>query len=746
MTDKGAFFTNIAIWQQQANQCLIQGDYSQAASLYEQAIEAEPDVKSHYWHLGLLLLLQGQETEAQMIWLLPMAEGEPEQVELWTRELVEILQQEAVRREAVADDKVAWAIRQHIREISPDNLDNLLHIILLSVRLELFADDDSTLSQAVQQLKTDKSGKVDASLLLQVLAQILEHHPLHPQAVDLAEYCVSSLNRSEDYYQILNSILFEQVESFVKYLPAKVAAKYLELCLRLQPNNISILANLANLYQNTGRYLESLEFARHILRCSQALEDKIAGNYLQIRGLTRAGGYWQEASKIYQKLQDQLHKLVESNSIVSENHLLSLITTVAFSNYLTDEPEKTHKLRNKVAKFCQSSIQNYYQPRASQFQSLQLSKRRDSSLKPLKLGYISSCLRRHSVGWLVRWIFHYHNRDLYEIYAYSLKRTNDSLQQSFAENSSQFCDLSETKTVSEIAERINHDEIDLLIDLDSVTSSGVCGVMALKPAPIQVTWLGSDASGLPTIDYFIADPYVLPESAGNYYSAKIWRLPKTYIAVDGFEVGVPTLRRDQLNIPSDAVVYLSAQTGYKRHPHTARLQMQILKQVPNSYFLIKGLADEESIKRFFTQIAEEAGVDSERLRFLPGVELESVHRANLGIADVVLDTYPYNGATTTLETLWMCIPIVTRVGQQFAARNSYTMIMNAGVTEGISWTDEEYIEWGVRLGKDETLRQNVAWKLRQSRQTAPLWNAKQFTREMENAYKQMWQKYIEANQ
>ncbi|MFM6077866.1 MAG: hypothetical protein ACKPCI_04985, partial [Dolichospermum sp.] len=109
----------------------------------------------------------------------------------------------------------------------------------------------------------------------------------------------------------------------------------------------------------------------------------------------------------------------------------------------------------------------------------------------------------------------------------------------------------------------------------------------------------------------------------------------------------------------------------------------------------------------------------------------------------VLDTYPYNGATTTLETLWMGVPIVTRVGEQFAARNSYTMMMNVGVTEGLAWSDEEYVEWGVRLGKDEKLRQEVVWKLRKSRQISPLWNGKKFAREMENAYRQMWQRYIE---
>ncbi len=141
-------------------------------------------------------------------------------------------------------------------------------------------------------------------------------------------------------------------------------------------------------------------------------------------------------------------------------------------------------------------------------------------------------------------------------------------------------------------------------------------------------------------------------------------------------------------------------------------------------------------------MAADVGVDSSRLRFLPDVAVETVHRANLAIADVVLDTYPYNGATTTMETLWMGIPLVTRVGEHFSSRNSYTMMVNAGITEGIAWTNEDYIEWGIRLGKEPELRQQIAWKMWKARQTSPLWNAKAFTRQMEAAYEQMWQAYV----
>jgi predicted O-linked N-acetylglucosamine transferase (SPINDLY family) len=181
----------------------------------------------------------------------------------------------------------------------------------------------------------------------------------------------------------------------------------------------------------------------------------------------------------------------------------------------------------------------------------------------------------------------------------------------------------------------------------------------------------------------------------------------------------------------------------KRHPDTVRLQLQIIKSVPNSYFLIKGGDELDVIQQFFEQIAMEEGVSSDRLRFLPEVPSEEIHRANLGVADIVLDTYPYNGATTTLETLWMGIPIVTKVGEQFAARNSYTMLINAGVTEGIAWTDEEYIEWGIRLGVDANLRQQISQRLWQSRQTSPLWDAKMFAKDMETAYIEMWDNYLE---
>jgi predicted O-linked N-acetylglucosamine transferase (SPINDLY family) len=223
-------------------------------------------------------------------------------------------------------------------------------------------------------------------------------------------------------------------------------------------------------------------------------------------------------------------------------------------------------------------------------------------------------------------------------------------------------------------------------------------------------------------------------------AAKFGVCPK-HIAIDGFEVEVPTKRRSDYQLPEDSIIYLCTQKSYKHHPDILRLQMQIIKQVPSSYLLVQPRTSLESVMKTYRELASEVGIEMERLRFIEPDPDEVTHRANLQLADVVLDTFPYNGATTTLETLWMGVPIVTKVGQAFVARNSYAFMQNVGVTEGIAHTDAEYVDWGVRLGTDLALRQQVMGKLLQSRKTSPLWNARSFTLEMEKAYQQMWEIY-----
>jgi predicted O-linked N-acetylglucosamine transferase (SPINDLY family) len=738
---------NASNWQKEAFQALIQENYSVMTTICQQAIEFELENKLPYWYLGLALLLQGEEAEAQATWMLAMVEGEEEQIEQWTAELDQVLQLEVERREALKDDSIAWMLRQHRREINPYNLTNLLQLVLLSIKLKQFQCEDLTALGIIELLKSNvqENVDVDADLLLRTLKETLDYAPLDPNLPEFAEACLPYVHKPQIFIYILMMAATE-----IAYAADRngLAIRYAHLGLRLNPEDLEVLSHLTAFHQDAGQFEQGIAVAQQLYAASKTLPDQIFGSFFVLRSLMRTGGHWQEAIAAFQRHEELLTKLIKESPDSLDRTTISRLTNSTFPlPYIRDQASANRLVQNGLLQLCQANIQSYARALTDKYRQRAASRRVTTvtASKPLRIGYLSHCFRQHSVGWLSRWLFQYHDREQFKLYSYFVNyrsHVHDPLQDWFVENSDEARLLG--REAEAIAEQVDQDEIDILIDLDSITADISCEAMAMKPAPIQVTWLGWDASGLPAIDYFIADPYVLPEAAESYYSEKIWRMPQTYIAVDGFEVGVPTLRRDQLNIPTDAVVYLSTQTGYKRHPDTVRLQMQILRAVPNSYFLIKGPADAESIKRFFTDVAEAEGVESDRLRFLPGVPAESVHRANLGIADVVLDTFPYNGATTTLETLWMGIPIVTRVGEQFASRNSYTMMMNAGITEGIAWTDEEYVEWGVRLGEDVALRQQISWKLWRSRQTAPLWNAKQFTREMESAYQQMWLKYIES--
>ena len=572
----------------------------------------------------------------------------------------------------------------------------------------------------------------DEELILKILSRLLKCNS--QLSLRLAEKILEQ-NRLEQQ-NLLKTINLVAAEIGYKADGSKeYAIELLKLCLKFKPNNLEALKNLFWFYFHLKQYNKALDIGNIIYKSRDNIYLKIFANY-QILNLYLFISAWDKVNLIAQKHINLLRQLLQQENCSLDTSIRDgFIMVTQPLPYLQDKPQENRILQNKVSQIFQENGKSIATLNPSYLPV-------KSTTNPLKIGYVAHTLRSHSVGWLSRWLIHYHNREDFKIAIYCINQGEDIVTQKWFQKKADLFYHCTSDTLA-IAKKIQEDEIDILVDLDSITLNVTCHLMSLKAAPVQVTWLGCDASGLPSIDYFIADPYVLPKDAQNYYREKIWRLPDTYVAVDGFEVGIPTITRQRLAIPDDAIIYLNHQNASKRHPDTIRLQMKIVKQVPHSYLLIKGSGDPQITRQFYTQLAAEEGVDSARLRFLSRDIEEMTHRANLQIADVVLDTYPYNGATTTLETLWMGIPLVTRVGEQFAARNSYAFMMNVGVSEGIAWTEEEYIKWGIKLGSEEKLRQQVAWKLSQSRKTSPLWNARQFTREMEKAYQKMWQNYLQ---
>ncbi|AFY73051.1 putative O-linked N-acetylglucosamine transferase, SPINDLY family [Synechococcus sp. PCC 7502] len=718
-------------------------DYAELVNRLERFLEDDLGLSNNYQYLGLAYIFLEQQEHALDTWACGLKEAsDPVQ---FTKDLQTILNDEADRQEQIKEYQVALNIRKAFRQLFPEDLNNVVQSFYLYLPLRLVSTEtyaelnlESVIEGSMDRINSDPTAK---NLLLQLYQNILCSVLAEDLKFEFISWSFPQIREKEAFVNVIIGYINRFRQDLALTLLDILQTGCLEI-LGIFTTRVEILLKI-NSHQMAIR--EAKEF---LVKNQASLNNHVVANHLLLGALLRSGGKWQDAERVFEDHKKLIAKVIkEASRDIPEVPLSFIMLSAFFAPYFSDTPRPTRSWQNQISQLFQANIQVLKSELTQLFQARQLERRlaKNSIIghRKLKIGFLSTTLRLHSVGWLARYLIQYLDREQFEIYGYfpEYYEGRDFLQEWYVGMMHKVFrnHVEYWGNHFRVAEEINRDEIDILIDLES-TTSGLCTMLvALKPAPIQVTWLGWDASGIPAIDYYIADSFVLPDNAQEYYTEKIWRLPHCYLAVDGFEASSPTLTREQLEVPANGIIYFSSQKSDKRHPETVRLQMQILKQVPNSYFLIKGLSDQNSIKDFFYEMAELEGVNRDQLRFLPYSREENEHRGNLPIADVVLDTYPYNGATTTMEVLWSGIPLVTRVGEQFAARNSYTMMMNAGISEGIAWTPEEYVAWGVRFGLEEDLRRDVAWKLKQSRKTSPLWNARQFTREFETALKEMWE-------
>ena len=710
---------------------MIAPSITRQISRYKAAI-AKSDLASNYWWLGISYALANNLAEADATWFVPLANAADEATaaqladDLGNTLLIAAQQQTELR-----NYRGALILREYFQQLNGTHLENILQLVLLTdccTQLHPEQILEWQLAEAIAEA-TEINQPLLAAAFSKMLGVICD---------DNITQVLNCLQYSDRADELLSMLL---VRAFGAGFPFLIdqGITVTEYSLELFPQHLGLMHFLSVTYPRVNRYADSAKMAQRYYEGCVLDTEKVRGYYLWIRALLEASDF-EQAATIMPAYRELVDRILQNPPLDMDlEHCKSIISSIGIFPYLQDSPATNHDYQNRAGQLYQACLKlelaGTKNPRPA---------KPKHPKKPgvLRIGYIGSTLRSHSVGWLSRWLWQYHDHEKFEIFTYNI---NTSEHNSF--NAEWFASKSTVNyylnnNSAEIAALIQQDQVDILVEVDSITSSITYEVMARRAAPVQVTWLGWDASGCPEIDYYIADPQVLPADAQAYYSEKIWRLPETYLAVDGFEVGTATLSRSSLNIPSDAVIYFSGQKGYKLNAANILAQMQIVQQVPNSYLLVKTRMDEDTALRLYRSLAAEAGLDWSRMRFLGEDPDEMTHRANLQIADVVLDTFPYNGATTTLETLWLGIPLVTTKGEQFAARNSYAFMTCAGITEGIGESIAEYIEWGVKLGVDQTLRTQVANKLLAARWTSPLWNAHDFTREMEKTYQQMWQVHL----
>ena len=676
-----------------------------------------PDITA-WGQQGLACLRQGDQQAAQAWWLQALTVLSPEQIQA----LGEWLWQQAATQPDT-EPQVTAEIYRAAQELAPDLERWLAAIQWLAAHGELTAEELEALTHT---LNTHRP--IPIKPLYKTLLDVVSHVEFQPPVAAFIHACRPHLPPN-----IYAKALYLSSLNLQWHNALPVREQLLQLAQAADPDNVLIMDALALLYGEIHQHDRALHWCERQMAVARTQSPAVQAYalYCRLRALLTAGGAcWFQALAETPSYRQQLQTLAAADDDLTAAYSIlgaNLFHLPFFLPYLRDEPAQDRPLINRLSTQIGRAIRRQPIPTPP-------------SGKRLRVGFLSLTLRRHSVGWLARTFFRHYDRHNLEFFLYYLGSPPDALgHQWFVAT----CDHSYHHPYPEqIAEQIAADGIQILVDMDSLTLTSACVVLAHKPAPVQVTWLGWDAIGLDTIDYFIADPYVLPPEADSYYQEKIWRLPATYIAVDGFEIDVPSIRREDLGICPTDVIFYTAQSGYKRHPENVDWQLRILQQVPNSYLCVKYIYDGEGLSHQFRTQAEQLGVNPERLRFLPPVDSEYVHRANMQtLADVVLDTYPYNGATTTLEALWLGIPLVTRVGQQFAARNSYAFLTQCGITEGIAHSASEYIAWGVRLGTDAQLRQDIRQRLLASRRTSPLWHGQQFAQELGQALQAMWRIY-----
>ncbi|PIK94489.1 FkbM family methyltransferase [Synechococcus sp. 60AY4M2] len=362
--------------------------------------------------------------------------------------------------------------------------------------------------------------------------------------------------------------------------------------------------------------------------------------------------------------------------------------------------------------------------------------------RKLRVGFLGSCFQRHSVGFLSEATLRNLPRSLVDVIYYYYQgwkseemASRDNMYQKFRSHENlHFRFFPEGTKPAQVAAQAREDRIDIMIFMDSITSHDANIVAALRSAPIQTGWLGGDAVGLPEFDYFFADPYILPEDAQADYHERIIRLP-SYCAVDHLDVVAANEVdfKTSLRIEPKNVVFLTAASAYKRTPKCIDAHLQILKAVPNGVLIVKGSGEIATVIRHYQERAKELGV-LDRVRFLAQASSVEEHRGQLALVDLVLDTFPYTGATHTMEALYMGVPVLTLVGRHYYGRMSYSLLKNVGLEDCITWSVEEFIERGIQLGNNPERLAKAKQTIRDSYHRSIVWDPKRLAKAMERVF------------
>ncbi|MFO1304038.1 MAG: tetratricopeptide repeat protein [Burkholderiales bacterium] len=354
----------------------------------------------------------------------------------------------------------------------------------------------------------------------------------------------------------------------------------------------------------------------------------------------------------------------------------------------------------------------------------------------LRIGYFAATLHEHATAYLMAELFERHDRDAFEIVAFSFgPDTGDAMRARLGAAFDRFEDIARLSDV-EAAMRARELGIDIAVDLMGYTRDGRPGIFACRAAPIQVAYLGYPGTmGAPYIDYAIADRVVVPDDQRTRYTERVVRMPACYQVNDAQRPRPASIAdRSSAGLPDDAFVYCCFNNNWKVTPRIFDAWMRILSQVDGSVLWL--MQDNPWAADNLRKEAQARGMDPSRLVFAPRVRLAE-HLARHHWADLFLDTLPYNAHTTASDALWMGLPVLTTIGDLFPGRVAASLLGAAGMPELVAPDLPEYERCAIALAQEPArlamLRRNLADRLPRS----PLFDAGAFARSLEDAYRAM---------
>ena len=362
----------------------------------------------------------------------------------------------------------------------------------------------------------------------------------------------------------------------------------------------------------------------------------------------------------------------------------------------------------------------------------------------LRIGFVSGDLRQHPVGNFLEAVLASLSSGMsgrLRLYAYS----NSSQEDEVSERIKAHCHgwhSAVGQSDESLAQRIREDGIDILIDLSGHTAHNRLPLFAWKPAPVQATWLGYLATtGVSAIDYVIADAWTLPESEEVNFTEKVWRLPESYLCftppADSVDVGpLPAIHNGY-------ITFGSFNNLTKMNDSVVALWSRILATIPDSRLYLKSpQLKEDSVQQSVVERFAGHGIDAGRL-ILEGPVPRTDYLKPFQRVDIALDPFPYPGITTSVENLWMGVPVLTLAGKSFLSRQGIGLLMNAGLPEWIAGDADDYVARAVSHASDVQALSSLRGELRQRVLASPIFDASRFSQHFEAALRGMWQAWCE---